>query len=287
MISSCFGECYAERTCDNASTIANAIAQGVHSAAQLFTGPVTSPRVTLLGVLPLIRLMWTMLLISALLLCFAAACAQPQSSSSSAVSALTSSSSSTTSAGGSSISFYSSSSSVSYNGNEPTYPGCYLCPAITQCPPFSNTTIYPAFSIVATTSASADATSCNAITNDILTEVTQYATTNSCIEAVGYLACYGSLYQELDCHHPISPQWPALCENYTSCLEPAGQAFINRAGLCTNISEFLNRPTSIQTSSSSSSSTGTTSSGAMNRAVRRFDDWLATIILLCILLARF
>ena len=144
---------------------------------------------------------------------------QTTSSSSSTSSVALSSSGDTSS---SPLSAYGSSSSSFYTGNEPTYPGCYLCPAITQCPPFPNTTVYPAFSITATTSASTDAASCNAITNDILVEVIQYASSNSCVEAIGYLACYGSLYQQLNCNHPISPQWPALCENYTSCLEPAG-----------------------------------------------------------------
>ena len=212
-----------------------------------------------------------MLFITMLLMCLCAVRAQTSFSSSSASAAPLSFSSSVSTA----TSFYGSSSSSFYNGNEPSYPGCYLCLAITQCPPFPNTTIYPAFSITATTSASVDAASCNAITNDILTEVTQYATSNSCVEAIGYLACYGSLYQELNCNHSISPQWPALCENYTACLEPAGQAFIAQAGLCTNISAFLNRPTSIQ-ASSSSSSTGTMSSGATHRAFIWFNIWLLT-----------
>ena len=199
------------------------------------------------------------LIASLLLLHVLAAHGQTSSSSSSTVAAATLASSSSASV---SSSAFSPSSSSFYAGNEPSYPGCYLCPAITQCPPFPNTTIYPAFSIVATTSAAADAASCGAITSDILVEVTQYATSNSCVEAIGYLACFGSLSQQLDCHQPVSPVWPALCENYTACLEPAGQAFIQQAGLCTNITAFLNRPVGIQPGSSSTSTSAVLSSSS-------------------------
>ena len=85
------------------------------------------------------------------------------------------------------------------------------------------------------------------ITNDILTEVTQYAPTTSCVQDIGYLACYGAGYQQMDCRHSISPDWPSLCANYTACLAPAGRQFIAEAGLCTNISAFLNRPVSTPT----------------------------------------
>ena len=196
----------------------------------------------------------------------AALASSSSSLSSSSVSASASSSAVSASSSVSSSPYSASSSSSFYSGNEPSFPGCYLCPAITQCPTFPNTSIYPAFSIFATTSLAADAASCNAITLDILVEVTQYAPTNSCIEQIGALACYGSLTQQLNCHQPVAPEWPALCENYTSCLELAGQAFIAQAGLCTNITGFLNRPTTIQAGSSGSLSSSS-STGAVATAV--------------------
>ena len=220
-----------------------------------------------------------MLLLTVLALCLYTASAQTASSSSSRAVV----SSSSVSSSSSPTSSYASTSSSFYSGNEPAYPGCYLCPAITQCPPFPNTTVYPAFSIVATSSASQDAASCNAVTADILIEVTQYAPTNSCLEAIGFLACYGALYQQLDCLHPVSPAWPALCENYTSCLLPAGQAFITQAGLCTNISAFLNRPVSIGGAGISSSS-GSLGSGASPTAGMRLDTLLLTVMLNFLLL---
>ena len=167
------------------------------------------------------------------------------SSSSSPAPALFSSSSSLPT---SFLSSSSSSSSSSYNGNDAAFPGCYTCPAITQCPTYPDNTTYPAFSLHATTSAAADASACNLITSDILVEVTQHAPTPACAATIGGLACFGAFTQGFNCSQLISPLWPAMCQNGTSCLNADGQAFVEESELCTNIQAFLNRPTAIASS---------------------------------------
>ena len=163
----------------------------------------------------------------------------------------------------------SSSSSSSYNGNNPAFPGCYTCPAITQCPTYPDNTTYPAFSLHATTSAAADASACNLITSDILVEVTEHAPTPQCAATIGGLACFGAFTQGFNCSQVISPLWPAMCRNGTSCLDADGQAFVEESELCSNIQAFLNRPTAI------ASSTG---SGKLNAGARQISSCVAWVL---------
>ena len=172
----------------------------------------------------------------------------------------------------------SSSSSSFYNGNEPFFPGCYSCPPITQCPTYPNTSIYPAFAIHTTTSASADSVSCNIVTSDILVEVTQHAPTNACIAAIGALACFGAFVQSGNCSQLIDPSYPAMCANATACLDATGQAFVQQSKLCTDIQSFLNRPVAIPAVGSSG--------GNLNSARRASSTTMlavSSLVLACVL----